>query len=93
MGIKTVNREIITSSFSIEFQSDPKVLSFKTNPDGGFMFAILPQSFSLTSSSERAFDVAMQYNFYSPVLQRINRTSITMLPCTPEHFNFSPEIL
>ena len=45
MGIRTINRQIITSSVSTEYSIESPELKFNTSVSGEFMFSVLPLTF------------------------------------------------
>ena len=89
MGYRTINKQIISSSTSIQHQSSSTPLTFQTSPEGGFMFAILPWGFDLQNTTERAFDVTMSYLTLKPVFVPTSVIPITLEQCTKQHFNFT----
>ena len=59
MGLKTVRKQIITSTFEKENQADPGSLTLTTSPEGGFMFMIGMPGFDVTNSSYKVFDISL----------------------------------
>ena len=82
MGLKTANREIITTSINNEYESDPSEMTVKTSPEGGFMFSIYLFGVDLSSTTNRMFDVAVNWQLYVPLMSMVNQTTLTMVPCT-----------
>ena len=82
MGIKTVKKEIIFTSQSTDFADDPSKLTIDLSPEGGFMFALYIFDMNITNSTQRAFDVKMYQDEYTPLLQLTNSTELPLVQCT-----------
>lgn len=69
--------------------AEPNQLTVTTSPEGGFMFMVGMPGFDLTNSSYKIFNISLYQEYYSPIFQRINMTSIALAPCTVDHFAFN----
>ena len=57
------------------------------------MFSVGIQFLNLSDSSKKYFNVTLTQNHYGPLLTGNNLTNIPLVPCTPDHFSYSPEFL
>ena len=51
MGVRTINKQIITSNISHKYEANPTKSTFRTSPEAGFMFAIFPWNFNIGNQS------------------------------------------
>lgn len=83
MAIKTVNREIINATTTVNSEIDPVPIKLVTSPKGGFMFAISVLGFNLNDPVTKYFNVTLRQNFFTPIYYEINSTAIPLIQCTP----------
>lgn len=89
MGTSTLNKEIITSLTTIQYELDPQPSTFRTSPNGKFMFIVSLIGLNLSDPNVKYFNFTMNLNLNVPLLNPINQTYIPLVQCTPEHVNFS----
>ena len=80
MGLRTLDRKIITSSTSTQYEDYPSPLNFVTNGNhsSAFMFAIFPWNFYTNPYPNRMFDLTLQLRFEQGDNNLLNSTSLTM---------------
>lgn len=91
-GIKTVDRQIIQSSVTTEFEAQPPSLRIKTSPKSGYMFAISLPGFDLSNTTFRLFNITLYQSYYGFGFSQINSTRIPLQPCTKDHFAFGSSL-
>lgn len=92
VAIETANRKIITSSVSLESDTDPSPLQITVGPKGGFGLLIGVLGFNLNDPAVKYFDISLTQSFYGPLLTPINSTTVPLEQCRPEHFDFGTDI-
>lgn len=92
MGVKTVKREIISSSVYTESLIEPGSLTVTNGPGGDFMLGIFIYGINLNLPVMRFFDVTLQQETYSSGYVLQNITNIPLEQCTKEHFSFNTEL-
>jgi len=92
MGIRTVNRQIIQASTSIENDANPPALSIITSPSNNFMFSINIFGVDLNNKTFQLFDVSLLQTYYGPGYSLINQTAVPLVKCTDQHFAFDSSI-
>ena len=80
-GLKTLRKELITSSFYSIFNETPCPIDIKLN-DKTFMFAIFMYGFNLTDPNIRWFDISVTQFTKVNAFTVQNATSIPLIPCT-----------
>ena len=90
IALKTLKKEIITSSSFTESENIPSELAMRMGPGGDMMFGIYIRESNL-SSVPRLFDVKMERVYYSYGYV-LNRTEVPLEQCTESHFNFDSDL-
>ena len=60
-GIKTVKKELISSTQTSSFEINPSPLTITTSPKGGFMFGVYLLGFDLSNTIVKMFDIKAYY--------------------------------
>lgn len=59
MGLKTLERKIINTSISTEYEVDPQLSTIVASPAGGFMFGISIFGFNLNDPTTKIFNITL----------------------------------
>ena len=74
MGLQTINKSLISSAMTYSIESDPPTTSFKINGVSEFMFGFTMLEVNVSNPLRKIFDFTLTYNFYGPLLTKINST-------------------
>ena len=90
MGLRTIKKEIISSSVDTQSSVEPSELTVNLGPSGDTMFGVTVYGLNL-SSIPKLFDVEVFVRTYQNGVY-VNKTAVPMEQCTSEHFNFGSDL-
>ena len=82
LGLRTLRRQIITTSTVTSGEIDPSLLNITMGPGGDMMIGVMIAQLNL-NTFPRLFDISMVQQFYSGNSIHVNRTNIPLTQCTP----------
>jgi hypothetical protein len=92
-AIQTVNMQIINWSSSSELLFDPSETIIPINPPHNpFVFGIKLFGVNLNDNASRLFDIVMVERHYQNGLIELPNKTISLVPCTLQHFSLTDEI-
>lgn len=83
MGLQTINKSIITSAISSSIEAIPSPTDFINSVDGGYGYGFYMMGVNFSDTSKKIFDVTLTQATYTPIMKKINSTSIPLVKCTP----------
>ncbi len=78
MAIKTVDRQIISSSVSRVVDLEPPTINIQTSQQSNFMFIIYVAGFDLTNPYFRLFNITLAQRYWGPGFTLINQTYVPL---------------
>ena len=88
--LKNRIKEVIFSYRTVEKQFNPALAQLNFTKEEGFMFAVGVQHVNLNDPDNKYFDIEFQHTYFGSGFN-IHRTSLTLVPCTEEHFSFTED--